>query len=479
MPRYFLILALILFVLTCSSSLAGEPDPYLAAKADEYQAFLEQWHTGGLGGLTAGVRFTDETRTAVDCVQHQGDSTIWTGMYLASQALRYRVTGDPAARAEVLRIARYLHQLMDITDTPGYIARYVGENVWPWNCHYPDGHGGKVHGTGEWEGYFWIDNTSRDQYCGWWFGLSMAYEAVDDEAMRATIRQDFADVICMLVLNRWNITDQHGEWTGNGAAWVGPIMRLAWLVQAAHAIDEPYYWELLEEQYRINRPVLWIDTLSFLNRYYQYYGNNLRHLAFQPIFRLWPDCEELCSFYWIWEDWNRPWVRHVHNPWFDAVHVTACSRLGVCNPVELQAIRDDALNTLYLFWDPPNYQREITCSEMPLDPFSVWADEFIRENPWLQGIVDVDPQTAEAREVNDRPWTDMYWQSDGVFAASCHSGEDPTYTGAGMDYLLAYWIGIYHGLLPGGGGWSRDRLRWYAPSSIRHQGAAPVQDRNS
>ena len=88
MPRYFLILALILFVLTCSSSLAGEPDPYLAAKADEYQAFLEQWHTGGLGGLTAGVRFTDETRTAVDCVQHQGDSAIWTGMYLASQALR-------------------------------------------------------------------------------------------------------------------------------------------------------------------------------------------------------------------------------------------------------------------------------------------------------------------------------------------------------------------------------------------------------
>ena len=444
--------ALLMIISTWALPLsAGAFDPYLAEKADGYQAFLEQWHSGGLGGITAGVRFTDETRTAVDCVQHQGDSTIWTGMYLASQALRYEVTGDTAARAEVLRIANYLHQIMDITDTPGYIARYAGEDLWPWNCHYPDDHGWKVHGEGEWEGYFWIDNTSRDQYCGWFFGLSTAYDAVDDEAMRAVIRQDFADVIDMLTENAWHITDQNCEWTGNGAAWVGPIMRLSWLVQAAHVMDEPYYWDLLRDQYVFWRPLLWFDTASLLNRYHEYFGNNLRHLAFQPIFRLWPDCDQLVELWLDWQRWNRPWVKDTHNPWYDAVHVSGCTRLGVCDPRELEAIRDDALHTLTLYWDPPNYQREVLCSELPLDPFSIWADAYLREHPDLESIIDVNPQTAEAREVTDRPWTDMYWQSSGVFAASCHTGEDPTYTGAGMDYLIAYWAGVRYGLLPGGG----------------------------
>ena len=84
----------------------------------------------------------------------------------------------------------------------------------------------------------------------------------------------------------------------------------------------------------------------------------------------------------------------------------------------------------------------------------LWRDDLTMaqmNGAYIAHIIDVNPQTAEAREVTDRPWTDMYWQSSGVFAASCHTGEDPTYTGAGMDYLIAYWAGVRYGLLPGGG----------------------------
>ncbi|MCZ7585024.1 MAG: hypothetical protein M5R36_17795 [Deltaproteobacteria bacterium] len=113
-------------------------------------------------------------------------------------------------------------------------------------------------------------------------------------------------------------------------------------------------------------------------------------------------------------------------------------------------IKDDFLNTLGRYYDPPAYKRAVTCSTMPLDDFSVWADQFIAMYPWLESVVNINPQTADARELDDRHWTDMYWQST-PFEEACNHGEDKTYVGPGMDYLLAYWMGVYYGLLPGDG----------------------------
>lgn len=445
----------ILLTLVPALPTAADFDPALATKADGYQDFLDEWHRPGLGALLA-IRFTDETRTEMACGHAQGDSTIWTGMHLGSQALRYMVTGDPAARAEVIDTARYFHQLMEITDTPGYIGRFAGPMTEEFECDCGDDNDWKVFGTGAYEGYYWIDHTSRDQYSGWWWGLAWAYDAVDDEAMRQTIREDITAVMQMLEDNRWHITDQNGEWTGNGAHFVGPLMRLAWTLIAAHVTDDPHYWDLLYEQFEMSDLVLWIDTLSLLNRYSEYYGNNLRHLAFQSLFRLWPDQEGLERLWSIWQTANRPWVAGTLNPWFDSVHVTGCQRLDTCDPCEMTSIREDYELILGQYWDPPSYKREVTCSEMELDPFSVRMSVFLDENPWLREIIKIHPQTLEARELTDRHWTDIYWQSGGVFEASCHTSEDQRFTGPGMDYLLAYYIGLHYGILeaepPSGGG---------------------------
>jgi hypothetical protein len=456
--------ALLLTLLLAAAANAGEVDPELQAKADAYQAWLEEWHSSGLGGLTTAVTFADPSYQEVACLHYQGDSMIWTGSYLAGEAARYAVTGDPAAKAEAVRIAKYLHDAMDITDTLGYIARYAGPDQFPWNCGVGDDNDWKVHGVGEWEGYYWIDHTSRDQYSGWWLGLSTAYDLVDDEAMRATIRQDMADVIEMLVTNDWHITDENGEWTGNNAHWVGPLMRLSWLVQAAHVIDEPYYWDLVDRQYALLLPVMGIDTDAFLNRYSEYFGNNLRHNAFLPIFRFWPDKRRLNVLYDIWMKHNRRWVADTYNPWFDAVHVAGCLRLGRCDAAEMEDIRADTVLTLRQYWDVPDYQRAITCSVMPLDPFSVWMDDLLDKYPALREIIDVHPQAKDARQLPDRHWTDMYWQST-PFEAGCNHGANPNFVGAGFDYLVAYWMGVYYGLLPGDGPYGDDEFEGDAPAA--------------
>ncbi len=449
----------LLLVLAANVVYAGAVDPLLQGRADAYQGGIENWwFTGDMGGLTTVSSWTDDTYTTLVCLQNQGDSMIWTGMYLGSQALRYLITGDADALSETQRIVTYMHNAMLVTQTLGYIPRYFGHDVWPWNCNNPDGSDWKVKGTGDWDGYYWVHQTSRDQYSGYWWGMTLAYEALagQDEEKRGWIRQDFADIIQMLVTNSWNITDENGQYTGNHAAWVGGVMRLAWLVQAAHVIDEQYYWDLLDDQFDKNKIILPIDTNSFFNRYDEFFGNNLRHLAFQSMFRLWPDRERLQFLYDTWQKQNRPWTKNIHNPFFDAVHITGCRRLGECDGDELASIQADALNTLGRYWDPPDYIRGVTCSDQPLDPFSVWMNDFLDKYPALRQLIDVHPQTEDGRELDDRPWTDMYWQSGDVFIASCATGDDKAQIGAGFDYLVAYWMGVYYATLPGDGPYGDD-----------------------
>lgn len=458
--RSAFIAAVLALVLSSAVVVHADFEPGLHAKADGYQQWIEMWHANDLGALTGAVSFTDASRTQIACLHHQGDSMIWTGMYLGAEALRFKVTGDEGALAEVERVVTYMRNAMAMTGTLGYLPRYAGEDIAPWNCGYEgDGHDWKNAGEGEWAGSYWIDHTSRDQYSGWWWGMALAYEALEgvNETMRQGIRDDVADVVEMLVTNDWNITDQNGEYTGNGAAWIGPMKRIAWLVSAAAVMDEPYYWELLDRQYEMWKPFLWVDVFSGYNRYTEFYGNNLRHLDFQAVFRLWPDRERLAELWDVWQQWNRPWVTNIHNPWFDSVHVTGCLRLGACDEDEYADIVEDHLGTLGLYWDPPSYRRAVTCSTLPLDPLSVTLSQLIQQYPWLGDIISISPQTAEARILTDRHWTDMYWQSTS-FEASCSGGEDPTYVGPGMDYLVAYWMGVYYGILPGEGPYGDDDL---------------------
>jgi len=448
-----LVLCATLILALAAPAFAENFDPVLQAKTDGHQAFIDKWLVTPLGAITGAVSFTDNTYTEVACTHYQGDSMAWTGMYLGAEALRYRITQDPAARQNVINLVHYMELAHEITNTPGYIPRFAGPNQSPWNC----GAGG-IPGQGEFAGDFWIDQTSRDQYDGYMFGMVQAYDAIDDEPTRQIIRNHFREVCDMLTTHEWNIADENGQYTGNHAAWIGPAMRLGWLVAIAHVLDDAEHWTLLDEQYAAMKPLLAVDLWSWYNRYNEFFGNNLRYLVLQSIFRLWPDRARLQEIWEIHMAWNRPWTKGILNPWFDAVHVGGCLRLGNCDPVELAQIKADNKRVLDDFWPAPSYQRAIVCSTQPLDPFSVWMYNLDQKYTWLQQIINVNPQTENARELQDRPWTDMYWQTGDCFAASCNTGEDQTFVGSGFDYVLAYWMNVFYGLLPGDGPYGDDEL---------------------
>ena len=142
---------------------SGGPAGPLTERARGYDSWHEAHHQP-LYGATVEVRFTDESLTDVLQYEGRGDSTIWTGTYLGSQAYRYAVTGETQARANVIRIVDTLHNHLKVTGRPGFIARYRAPADAPGvaGCE-PDDENCHVVTEGPFAGDLWTGNTSRDQ----------------------------------------------------------------------------------------------------------------------------------------------------------------------------------------------------------------------------------------------------------------------------------------------------------------------------
>jgi len=141
-----------------------------------------------------------------------GDSAIWTGHYLAAEAFRYGATRSSEALSNTKQALAGVHALLDVTgndllarclvpvDSP-YLAAIQKEEA---------GHGiyyNKLKGRD----YFWIGNTSRDQYSGVMFGLGVAYDLIDDANMRNVIRGDVTRVLNYLLAHSWNVVMPDGR----------------------------------------------------------------------------------------------------------------------------------------------------------------------------------------------------------------------------------------------------------------------------
>ena len=115
-----------------------------------------------------------------------GESAIWTGHYLAAEAFRYQVTRSAEALANVQAAVAGIKSLSDVTGT-NLLARCLV----PLNSPYAPALTQEESRNGVYRndstGYYWVGNTSRDQYSGVFFGLGVAFDMVDDPSVRSSI----------------------------------------------------------------------------------------------------------------------------------------------------------------------------------------------------------------------------------------------------------------------------------------------------
>jgi hypothetical protein len=143
-------------------------------------------------GMVVDRAIDPATGQATDFQQVE-NSQIWTGIYIGAEALRYRVTFDPAALASMERSLWALHDAQAMTGDPGYIPRGFAHAA-----DYPRG----VTGVGQYAAYKYDDdNVSRDQYVGAMFGYGLSFDVIQDPALRAAVQQDVRQVVDRLMAN--------------------------------------------------------------------------------------------------------------------------------------------------------------------------------------------------------------------------------------------------------------------------------------
>jgi hypothetical protein len=164
----------------------------------------ESMASGGIGS----ARYVDETRTKIAAMDGIGDSAIWTGSFLASEAFRLRATGAADARARVRSLVQTMHLWLDVAGEPGMLVRWAKESatkhdfaIGDLDCAVERVHCGVDHGGKK---YDFIGHISRDQYQGVMLGLALAYDALTsaDEDLRALIRGDVVTLVKELMKER-------------------------------------------------------------------------------------------------------------------------------------------------------------------------------------------------------------------------------------------------------------------------------------
>ncbi len=181
-----------------------EPATSLHDRAREYTRWVHKEHLP-FGGL-ADTHYSDPPALTKIDRHDAGDSALWTGTYLASEAWRLLATGAVDARARVRRLVETLHLWFNVSPSPGILARFVrpaGVETPPVGIDCAkDTH----HCNVEYEGkaYDYNCHVSRDQYQGVMLGYALAYEALgsSDEPTRALIRNDVLMLVDELMKER-------------------------------------------------------------------------------------------------------------------------------------------------------------------------------------------------------------------------------------------------------------------------------------
>ena len=423
----------------------------LRIKAEEYDDWHLQYHQPYHGG-TVGAAFTDDSRTTVSQYFDWNDSCEWTGLYLGSQSMRYHVTGDPQAKINAIRVVNMLSGNLHITETPGFIARYWAEQdplIYPSDAWCDDPSQARCHRieSGPFAGNWWWGETSRDMYNGWFFGMCLAFDLVDDEDMRDIIRDDVTHVLTVLKDQDWTILNEIGQPTDSAPDVMAPF-RFAWLVIGYHITgNETIKEELKKLLLNENRIVLRLTSINFMNKYTQYFGSCLSH-------EYWYNLLRLGKVYFSENDYNflvnlfetqgHTYTRLSHNPWFNGVFMSQ----GDYTPEKgADPYQDQLEEDLVDFPDAPNVRYYLSARDpytYTLDPVSVFLHDLLADYPFLQQIMgNVNYQAEEAFPVNLQCTTDFLFQRNPFKIEEC-GNDDPKVVNPGVDYLIPYWLATYH-----------------------------------
>ena len=341
---------------------------------------------------------------------------------LVALALTLMFTPGPTAAADatvenVWRALRGIRSLLDITGMD-LLARCLIPIDSPFASAIQQeegGHGIYYNKLGGKE-YFWIGDTSRDQYSGVMFGLSTAYDLADDPSVRDFIRTDVTRILNYLLRRGWNVIMPNGRFSTTFI--LRPDQELSFL-QVGKRVD-PQTFESTYSFYRSAYAFSVIFPITFdnIDDHNHYFKFNLNYINLYNLIRLEEETSPFKQTYMDAYGALRGRTQTHGNAHFNMVDRT------LKGP---NASRDSETIALLQLW----LQRPR-------------RDYFVN----LQGrypSCDGGNRACTPIPVNDRVNTDFLWQRSPFLLYGGGVGLIET---AAIDYILPYWMARSFGLQP-------------------------------
>jgi len=390
----------------------------LADKAAAYQARLAALHEMPDGV----IRYRAYAGLGRDDYGDLADGPFFSGLDLAAQAFRLATTGDADARSAVERALDGMELLMAVTGRPGLLARWV--------ARAPAAPGAGWIASTTRPGYWWRADVSKDQLAGYACGLGVALALLEEPELRAHAGALAVPLAEHLRAHGMRIVDYDGERTRYGdlnahllgfPLGVNALIALAVAKASAVASGEPgFYASLVDDGYVVAAGWARLHPPGKMNRV----NENMAYAALLPLLLLETDAD-LAARLRASEArlWDR--VQGEHNAFFAFVHALA-SRDAAAAAEGSAALREFPDRKLALAVD------------LTRDGFA------IRESWWKSGKGE--PRAAEPLPLYLRPSSSNLWVDDphAMVGSLKHSGQIEF---AGIDYLLAYWLGRQQGFV--------------------------------
>ena len=166
-----------------------------------------------------------------------GDSALWTGAYLAAESFRYKVTGSAAALQNVKSALAGLKALSDVTGD-NRLARCIVPTNSPFAAGIANEEAANtIHQNPPW---FWVDNTSRDQVVGAFFGLGVAFDLVDDPAVKSGVSDLVTLLIGFISRHQWSPNDDISNTFELRPEELQMLLQVARHVNPANTVSGPF-----------------------------------------------------------------------------------------------------------------------------------------------------------------------------------------------------------------------------------------------
>jgi hypothetical protein len=356
-------------------------------------------------------------------------------MYVAAESFRYKVTGEADARANARQGMNALIRLEAITGIAGFPARSFirvgppGEETQPQD--------GEWHDTPDrlWR---WKGDTSSDEIVGHYFAYPIYYDLVADEAEKPALRAVIDRITNHILDNHYQLIGPGGKrtrwgWWGPEAIWkdadetgLRALHILSHLRVALHMTANAQYRTRYETAYR---ELIETQKYHWLTRnqkvmvpgHVNHSDDELAFLSFYPLLRYETD-PALLEVYK--ESLERSWQieRPERNPLWNVIYAAGTGAAEYDRDASVRTLQEIPMDLVE--WTVTNSHR----LDVPVDPL---GDRFQRRQALIVLPYDELPMSK---------WNGNPYALDG--GKGGRSEDDGAY------FLLPYWMGRYHKLLP-------------------------------